>query len=100
MSPHTQGPWRPGKTGGAVVADYPIPEVGGSEHVEYYGGHLVAESIAPQNVSIIAAAPEMLTALKDTLDYWTSTGFAKCTKGCDCVVDEVRAAIAKAEGRS
>lgn len=41
---------------------------------------------------------EMLAALKNTLDYWESIGFAQCDEGCDCIVEDVRAAIAKAEG--
>lgn len=41
----------------------------------------------------------MLAALKVTLEYWESTGFADCDEGCDCIVDSVRAAIALAEGR-
>lgn len=64
LGPHTRGPWRLGGGNGsmassAVVADYPVPGMGGSDAVEYYGGHLVAESIAPQNRAIIAAAPDL-----------------------------------------
>lgn len=59
----TRGPWRAGRKG-SVVADYPVPEIGGSDAVDYYGGHLIAESVAPQNVPIIAAAPALRDALK------------------------------------
>lgn len=45
------------------------------------------------------AATDMLAALKQTLDYWTSTGFAECEPDCDCIVESVRAAILKAEPR-
>jgi hypothetical protein len=48
---------------------------------------------------LIAAAPDMADALKATLEYWESTGFAICDEGCHCVVDVVRAALAKAEIR-
>ena len=61
---HTKGPWRVGN-GGCVVADHPVPGMNGRIAVEYYGGHLIAESIAPQNRPIIAAAPTMLILLKD-----------------------------------
>jgi hypothetical protein len=84
----------------AVVSDHPIGEIGGSDDVEYYGGHLVAETVAPRNLPVIAAAPDMLTALKDTLAYWETTGFADRAPDCHCIVEQMRAAIAKAEGRS
>ena len=45
---HTQEPWRVGKSG-AVVADYKVPEMGGSDDVDYYGGHLIAESVVQRN---------------------------------------------------
>jgi hypothetical protein len=95
---HTPGPWRVGRNG-AVVADVPIPEMQGSDEVEYYGGHLVAESITPSNAQLIAAAPDLLQACRDTMDYWESTGFAECEEGCDCIVDQMRAALAKARGQ-
>ena len=66
MSPvqHTPGPWRPGKNSDSVVADVPVEHgPGGSDAIEYYGGHLVAESVAPCNRPIIAAAPSMYDAL-------------------------------------
>jgi len=72
---HTKGPWRLGgapsgrgsMAGTAVVADHPVPGIGGSDAVDYYGGHLVAESIAAQNLHVIAAAPEMYDFI-DTLE--------------------------------
>lgn len=54
MSEHTKEPWRTGRQG-SVVADEPVPEISGSEDVAYYGGHLVAESVAPRNVRRIVA---------------------------------------------
>lgn len=55
---HTKTPWRigAGTSKGAVVADEPVPEIGGSDAVTYYGGHLVAESIAPRNAEFIVRA--------------------------------------------
>lgn len=64
---YTKGPWRKGRSG-AVVADHPVPGMGGSDAVEYYGGHLIAESVAPQNRDIIAAAPELYEALEMVRD--------------------------------
>lgn len=59
----TRGPWRIGKQGGSVVADYPVPGMNGSDATDYYGGHLIAESITPSNAKLIAAAPDLLEAL-------------------------------------
>ena len=86
---HTRGPWRPSPRGGAVVADYPVPEISGSDDVDYYGGHLIAESIAPQNVPVIAAAAELLEALR----YARTNGIFATH-----VVSKIDAVIAKATG--
>lgn len=55
---HTKTPWRVGAPSqmGSVVADEPVHEIKGSEAVEYYGGHLIAESIAPRNAEFIVCA--------------------------------------------
>jgi len=89
---HTPGPWRASTQRYAVVADHPVPEIGGSDAIDYYGGHLIGESIAPQNIGLIAAAPELLEALKETL------AIAKRDEFGDYVI-RAEAAIAKAEGR-
>lgn len=54
MTEHTKGLLRVGRPG-AVVADHPVPEMSGSDAVEFYGGHLVAESITPANARRIVA---------------------------------------------
>ena len=59
MSEHTKGLLRVGHSG-AVVADHPIPEMSGSDATEYYGGHLVAESVTPANASRIVACWNLL----------------------------------------
>lgn len=96
MSTHTQGPWRAGSgTGGkgSVVSDQ-LAEgaLGGSDAVDYYGGNLIAESVAQENIPLIAAAPELLAVLQELVDIegpqpGTSEWAAKA-----------RAAIAKATG--
>lgn len=92
---HTQGPWRAGK-GYCVVADYPIPEIGGSDASDYYGGHLICESIAPRNIPIVAAAPELLHQLECALEF-----IGRCSdwRGDDPQVDEIRKVISKAKGQ-
>lgn len=65
---HTPGPWRAGSgTGGkgSVVSDQlAVGALNGSDAVEYYGGNLIAESVAQENIPLIAAAPDMLEALE------------------------------------
>jgi len=67
MSGHTAGPWRVGGKGW-VVADHPVPEVNGSDALEYYGGHLICESVAEKNTALIAASPNLLAACEQALN--------------------------------
>jgi len=64
---HTKGPWRAGSgTGGkgSVVSDHlAVGALGGSDAVDYYGGYMIAESVAQENIPLIAAAPELLAAM-------------------------------------
>lgn len=64
---HTPGPWRAGsETGGkgSVVSDQlAVGALSGSDAVAYYGGNLIAESIAQENIPLIAAAPELLDVI-------------------------------------
>jgi hypothetical protein len=55
---HTKEPWRVGRCSvsmGTIVSDSPVPEVNGSGAIEYYGGHLIAESITRDNARRIVA---------------------------------------------
>jgi hypothetical protein len=65
--PHTALPWRVGRPG-CVVSDHPVPKMGGSDDIDYYGGHMVAESITKDNAAFIAQActafPQLLHALE------------------------------------
>lgn len=58
---------------------------------------LEAKAIAERICRAVNAHDALLEAAKNTLDYWQETGFAKCENDCDCVVEEMRAAIARAE---
>ncbi|MGZ4819362.1 MAG: hypothetical protein ACXVZJ_12090 [Terriglobales bacterium] len=78
---HTPGPWRAGSgTGGkgSVVSDQlATGALNGSEAVDYYGGNLIAESVAQENIPLIAAAPELLEALEAcyaALDPYSAEG--------------------------
>lgn len=106
MSKHTPGPWRAGKTGGAVVSDTAIEHgPGGCDCVEYYGGHLIGESIAKCNVALIAAAPELLHAAKHALESAESViheylDGTRALKQALAELQPVRDVIAKAEGEA
>lgn len=71
MNKHTPTPWRIGK-GHCVVADEPVPGMDGSDAIEYYGGHLIAESITTENCEHIvrcvnshdALVAQMINALE------------------------------------
>ena len=88
---HTAGPWE------VVPADdddsWGVTRTG-------VGGSAIAQMVWYFDAPLIAAAPDMLQALKKTLDYWDATGFSDCDDDCDCVVQSVQAAIARAEGKS
>lgn len=99
---HTPGPWRVGRTHGAVVTDVEHPGVwSDEENKQGYGGFLVCESVRSQaNANLIAAAPDLLAALKKTR---TQAYGAIVASGSDpeyaaIAVSDADAAIAKAEG--
>ncbi|WP_273430548.1 hypothetical protein [Chitinibacter tainanensis] len=60
---HTPTPWRLG-TNNCVVSDTPVHEMSGSEAVEYYGGHLIAESVVGRNARRIVAAVNAVEGIK------------------------------------
>lgn len=67
MNKHTPGPWRSGKWGASIISSTPVQGgINGSDAVESYGGHLIAESISECNMALIIAAPDLLAALKLT----------------------------------
>lgn len=94
---HTPGPWRIGRKG-CVVADVPVPEMGGSDAVDYYGGHMVAESIADKNGLVIAAAPELLDVVIMVRDADEDAGRDGLPRIPACARAAIDAAIAKATG--
>ena len=72
-------------------------EVGGFYIVAAPSGVPVAYVANRDDAQLFAAASDLLAAAKATLEHWEITGFAKCDKDCDCIVEETRAAIAKVE---
>ena len=64
MSNHTPEPWRVGRPF-TVVSDTPVPEMGGSDAVEYYGGHLIGESIIEANARRIVACVNACAGMRN-----------------------------------
>lgn len=85
----TPGPWRKGHNDDSVVSDHPVRETGDDDHVAYYGGYLIAESISQKNIPLIAKAPEMYERLE-----W----LAKVYFDRDGVGAEIRQLLAEARG--
>ena len=54
---------------------------------------------AEANARLIAAAPDLYEAIKGSMEYLEEQ-FGDCDEGCKCIMHDLRAAIAKAEGRS
>lgn len=113
MNKHTEIPWRVAR--GSVVAD---DDTGwdDAENCEFYGGHLVCESVRwPANAEFIVRAcnshEDLLEACKAFVDYYEQAGIGDCQEGHDDEsgdgfngderfnVRVARAALDKAEGR-
>jgi hypothetical protein len=90
---HTPGPW---------IAENGKVKAGGFEYLPTHDGAALTEWEA--NARLIAASPEMLAALKRILPWIPITSAAEggASAGSENVraADDVRAAIAKAEGTS
>ncbi|OFY43973.1 MAG: hypothetical protein A2X18_07540 [Bacteroidetes bacterium GWF2_40_14] len=64
---HTGGNWKVGRPGTVVTDTIPewLMNNTGHDDIEYYGGYLIAESISTKtDANLMAAAPNMLEALK------------------------------------
>lgn len=101
---HTPGPWRIGKYPSTVVADVPSGH-DDQTNLDYYGGHLIAESVLAHNTNLIAVAPEMLEKLEQTAACLRAYRVQVAHLGCEpwIAVDldpSIDALIAKARGES
>ena len=88
---HTEGPWLRGE-----IRDRHIVKDG--------NGNLVADAAGPSNLKqetreanarLIASAPELKAALKQ----WISMAINSGLEGCDEILEQAEAAIAKATGQ-
>lgn len=105
MATHTPGPWTAcrkgecrcgfiwGADGDTHVASAHGPDALGAD---YYGSDLACDAETQKaNIRLIRAAPELLEALEQALDDMRDD---LCV--CLATKEQMRAAIAKAEGRS
>lgn len=114
MSKHTPGPWKVDKDGQLVVAENPygeglmmIAKVRGWGHLTGKGAcaylNREAYEIHNANMNLIAAAPELLEALKDVVAIAYDAMCLANRDGAEYDQDdwlrEAREAIAKAEGK-
>ena len=110
---HTPGPWTP------FILDKPLSEIptyvekciaaGTGEEFFFVAAEMPDGAVdvchvgnGPRreaNARLIAAAPELLAALKDVVG-WVPGSSAFFTDGSSAAVERARAAIAKAEGRA
>ena len=89
ISKHTPGPWDMDE------GDYGIYQIETSDQIAEVFSHHPDEELKA-NARLIAAAPELLEALRELLEY---DGGAFCVCDDPYAMDRARAAIAKAEGR-
>lgn len=66
-SKYTPPPWHAG-TGSWVYSEVDGGGLRGYDAVDYYGGYLIAESVADHNKGLVAAAPELLAVVREFLD--------------------------------
>ncbi len=99
---HNPGPWRASTQSDAVVADTAICEVRGADDIAYYGGYLIAESVARRNQPLIIAAPKLLATLIEIHAGMACTCRLEPLAGgpVPCQTCQISTLIAEAEGRS
>jgi hypothetical protein len=101
MSKHTPGPWGfvALRNGARIEADgRAVAWIGASDTVEMPSGR-IAKRVTTEdkaNTRLIAAAPDLLEALKDVADYLENNRMDTRERN---LASAARAAIAKAEGR-
>jgi hypothetical protein len=107
----TPGPWMKGNPFDAIIASpeaekkmigkpFPVDK----ETLEYYGGHVICESVNACNRDLIIAAPDLYEALKHAVAWLTETIEGKSVPQVDgepgAWLHEARKALDRAEGRA
>jgi hypothetical protein len=94
--------WKPGKTGECVVTETPHgfdPNRGHCD-TEYYGGYLIAESIAcKKDIDLISAAPDLLDAIQYYFEVLEEVRGKDWDSKPDHVLSKMIAAVKKAKGQ-
>lgn len=90
---HTEGPWHVERGGSKSVCTAVVSADGTviASDETYYPA-----ALDPKNASLIAAAPDLLDAVRALLLHWDSGNFSREPE----LWEMMRSAIAKAEGRS
>ena len=106
---HSAFPWRTG-TGGSIVCDDESlgPGCDDSGALEYYGGHVVCETLTPANAEFIVRAcnahDDQLAALEAAVEYECSPESGAMTVASAtryiAMMERVADAIAKAKGET
>jgi hypothetical protein len=93
----SKGKWKEGKHWGTVVTDdgEGFPRKVGHDETEYYGGYLIAESVAKKaDVKLISSAPDLLKVAQELLKIYEK--YANDSPDEDQIADAARAIIKKA----
>jgi hypothetical protein len=88
---HTPGPWAAAPTDGGFAV-YEDDGEGNGDHIQCIPGHPRGEA----NARLIAAAPELLSALRDMVQR---EAYLYPDSESNVILDAARAAIAKATGQ-
>ena len=62
---YTKVVWKVGRGWYCVVSQEPVPEVNGGDAVEYYGGHLIGESMSEANAKRIVECVSACDGMDD-----------------------------------
>ncbi len=99
MSAHTPGPYEL-QGDGAIVAQLGSKRTGVMLVTAPLTSALVplTPEAVEANAHLLTAAPLMLSALEETLEYFDGTSFCACRGKCGCIVGSVRNAVKAAKG--
>lgn len=101
MSTHTPGPWRIDELLGPIVYDSTGQRVADCQPRLRADGRSRPRGEQHANARLIAASPELLAALKAFFDIHHGAGLLDIdVSKLQRAIDEARAVVAKAEGRS